>query len=589
MKVKVTEENVVITECSCINEGEVGINECSFLLTECFEGLTVTAAFNNIPVIVTDNKCNVPSLKKGTAILGVYAYKENNEGIELMYSPKPTSFFVNQGSFSDECGVESVPSISEFEQLCRRYRDEVVEKLENIEVDFDKVTTISEASTDEEIPSAKAVFDLFSTVETPGDDTGKCDCVGFEGTFTVTPEYKPFTRIINDCQNTADWNTNNLSNCEADTENYILGKQSIHSTNGAMVCLMNPFDMINNNLVLKLRINSMDIGARLQMQVLNTSAASKNVVYNLMRGATTTPVGEWREITVPYTGYSYGAYNEADFSNLNYIRIYAEGGSVDWNLQYVGTRPVVLDKGIVTFAFDDGYKSQYNGLKILAEKGVTGTVFYIPEANTNGSDDYMKVADLQNLVNYYGTDVEVHGLSSYNDKTNEELIAHWDAVQKLLKENGLGEGKYMAYPNNMHEDRVVQLAKSYFKGCRTIQYYIPGETYPPGDNYRVRAISSISAGSNNVEYIKDKIDRAMASKSWLVLVFHRIENGNDSMCCSENDFTEIADYAISSGAYIMNYAEVMESSVVNTNLGNISKALDGIIDIQNSLLGGAGE
>ena len=63
MKVKVTEENVVITECSCINEGEVGINECSFLLPECFEGLTVTAAFNNIPVPVVDNKCNVPSLK----------------------------------------------------------------------------------------------------------------------------------------------------------------------------------------------------------------------------------------------------------------------------------------------------------------------------------------------------------------------------------------------------------------------------------------------------------------------------------------------------------------------------------------------
>ena len=93
MKVKVTEENVVITECSCINEGEVGINECGFLLPECFEGLTVTAAFNNIPVPVVDNKCNVPSLKKGTAILGVYAYKENDEGIELMYSPKPTSFF----------------------------------------------------------------------------------------------------------------------------------------------------------------------------------------------------------------------------------------------------------------------------------------------------------------------------------------------------------------------------------------------------------------------------------------------------------------------------------------------------------------
>lgn len=590
MKVKVTEENVVITECSCINEGEVGINECSFLLPECFEGLTVTAAFNNIPVPVVDNKCNVPSLKKGTAILGVYAYKENDEGIELMYSPKPTSFFVNQGSFTDECGVESVPSISEFEQLCRKYRDEVIELLENVEVDFDKVTTISKASTDEEIPSAKAVFDLFSTVEAPGDDTAKCECVGFDGAFTVTPKYKPFTRIINNCQNTADWNTHSLSNCETDAENYILGNQSIHSTNGAMVCMKNTYDMLNNNLVLKLRINSIATGANLYLQIFNTATPSKSVVYNLMRGASTTPVGEWREIAVPYTGYSWGSFDSVDFSNINYLRIYAEG-DVDWNLQFVGTRPIVLDKGIVTFTFDDGYASQGTGLKILAEKGITGTLFYIPESNSNGSDDYLKISDLKNLSNYYGTDIEVHGASSYNDKTNEELIAHWQEAQALLKGNGLGEGRYMSYPNNMHENRVVQLAKGFFDGCRTIQYYIPSETYPPADNYRVRAISSISSAPNcnNVVNIKNQIDRAMASKSWLILTFHRIEDGNTSMYCSENELSEIADYAIASGAYIMNYAEVMESSVVNTNLGNISKALDGIIDVQNSLIGGVSE
>ena len=81
----------------------------------------------------------------------------------------------------------------------------------------------------------------------------------------------------------------------------------------------------------------------------------------------------------------------------------------------------------------------------------------------------------------------------------------------------------------------------------------------------------------------------MASKSWLILTFHRIEDGNTSMYCSESELSEIADYAIASGAYIMNYAEVMESSVVNTNLGNISKALDGIIDVQNSLIGGVSE
>ena len=271
---------------------------------------------------------------------------------------------------------------------------------------------------------------MFSTVEAPGDDTAKCECVGFDGAFTVTPKYKPFTRIINNCQNTADWNTHSLSNCETDAENYILGNQSIHSTNGAMVCMKNTYDMLNNNLVLKLRINSIATGANLYLQIFNTATPSKSVVYNLMRGASTTPVGEWREIAVPYTGYSWGSFDSVDFSNINYLRIYAEG-DVDWNLQFVGTRPIVLDKGIVTFTFDDGYASQGTGLKMLAEKGITGTLFYVPESNSNGSDDYLKISDLQNLSNYYGTDID----------SQENLIAchlTTDRIAELIGADTLG-------------------------------------------------------------------------------------------------------------------------------------------------------
>ncbi len=581
MKVKVTKEAVIITECNTINAGETGINSCEFDLPEEFSTLSVTAAFNNIPVPVCDNKCLIPTLKKGTVVLGVYAYRENDEGVELMYSPKPTAFYVNEGSYTEEIGREDVPEISEFESFWKKFSDSLLEKTRDMEKTSNKTGEINENSTDEQYPSAKAVYDAIKDI----DFSGFVSEADLDASITLTPKHKPFTNIVNDCQNTADWNTHSLSNCEADTENYILGIQSIHSSNGAMVCMKNTYDMLNNNLVLKLRLNSMGQGAHLYMQVCDVSNPSKNIVYDLMKGADTTPVGDWREITVPYTGYNWGSFNEVDFTNIDYIRIYAEG-EVDWNLQYVGTRPIVSDKGIVTFTFDDGYASQYTGLKILAEKGITGTLFYVPEANTNGSDDYLKVGDLQKLVNYYGADIEVHGASSYNNKTNEELIAHWEETKKLLKENGLSDGKYMSYPNNMHENRVVQLAKGFFDGCRTIQYYIPSETYPPADNYRVRAISSIGANANNVDYVKTQIDRAMASKSWLVLVFHRIEDGDTSMYCSENDLKEIADYAVSSGAYIMNYAEVMENSVVNTNMGNVSAALDNIIGIQNSLIGG---
>ena len=170
MKVNVTKENVVITECSNINEGEVCINECYFYLPECFEGLCVTAAFNNIPVPVFNNKCIIPSLKKGTAVLGVYAYKENDDGVELMYSPKPTTFFVNAGSYSAEVEVEDVPTISEFEQFCKNYAKEILEEIkesdsdvqipENIEFVDNKVTIIDENSVDEKYPSAKAVYNF---------------------------------------------------------------------------------------------------------------------------------------------------------------------------------------------------------------------------------------------------------------------------------------------------------------------------------------------------------------------------------------------------------------------------------------------
>ncbi len=168
MKVIVTKEAVVIAEYSCINEGEVCVNTCYFDLPECFEGLSVTAAFNNIPVPITDNQCNIPSLKKGTVTLGVYAYTEDETGVTLMYSPKPTVFYVNPGSYSEEIGVEEIPTVTEFEQYCRSFFGEMQKLLVDTEQTSNKVTEITEESTHEQYPSAKAVYDLFGNIEVSG-------------------------------------------------------------------------------------------------------------------------------------------------------------------------------------------------------------------------------------------------------------------------------------------------------------------------------------------------------------------------------------------------------------------------------------
>ncbi len=119
MRVNVTREKTVITEYTPVNANEVNVNTCEFSLPDCFTGLTVTAMFNSIPVPVErDNTCIIPNLKAGTATLGVYAYREVGDNIDVMYSPEATSFFVGEGSFSENVEVEKMPELGTFELYC---------------------------------------------------------------------------------------------------------------------------------------------------------------------------------------------------------------------------------------------------------------------------------------------------------------------------------------------------------------------------------------------------------------------------------------------------------------------------------------
>ena len=377
----------------------------------------------------------------------------------------------------------------------------------------------------------------------------------------VSPKHKPFTTIIDDCQDASKWNITNTSSDipSVDTTNFIFGNQSLRSDK-LMRCSKQTYDMVNNDLVVRFKINSIAQGARLHLKVANTYDWTTIAWYTLDWGTVTTFPNGWQEAVIPYTGYStIVGEGEIDFTKIDDILIQSSEGYIDWNLQYIGIRPKRMRQGIVTFTFDDGYKTQYTGIKLLAEKGITSTLFHVKEATDKGSSEYLSIADLQNLVNHYGADIEVHGDPSYDEWEESALLEHWQASQKFLRENGLSEGRYMAYPENKFPLWVVQHAKCYFESCRTINPYIPIEAYPPSDKYRVRAVSSIGANGTTADKVKQYIDKAVSSGAWLVLVFHRIGDGDNSMWCSEADLKDIADYAISSGAYIMNYAEVFDS------------------------------
>lgn len=142
MKVKVTKEHVAIIENSSINEGEFNVNMCQFLLPDEFSDLQVTAAFNNIPVPVMNGVCVIPNLNKGTVTLGVYAYREQADAVELMYSPKPTVFYVEEGSYSAEIGVTEKIEISEYERYCHEIREYIDKKTGEVKGALEEISAL---------------------------------------------------------------------------------------------------------------------------------------------------------------------------------------------------------------------------------------------------------------------------------------------------------------------------------------------------------------------------------------------------------------------------------------------------------------
>ncbi len=109
------------------------MNKCYFNLPEAFKDLKVVAVFNDITVPISNGFCIVPNLKKGNVFLGVYAYKENEDAVTLMYSPKPVAFYVNSGSYTEENQPEEIPEITQFEKYCTLFNNYAEEVLINSE------------------------------------------------------------------------------------------------------------------------------------------------------------------------------------------------------------------------------------------------------------------------------------------------------------------------------------------------------------------------------------------------------------------------------------------------------------------------
>lgn len=125
MEFQVNPNNVILSKIDQIESGEYNITECNFVFSNEYDGLTKIAVFtgenrDTYKITILNNKCEIPSELLTTSQIvqiGVYAYEVQGTEFVLRYSPMPTRFMIEKGSYVVNAVNMSRPTPTEVEQL----------------------------------------------------------------------------------------------------------------------------------------------------------------------------------------------------------------------------------------------------------------------------------------------------------------------------------------------------------------------------------------------------------------------------------------------------------------------------------------
>lgn len=151
MKASVTKDKVSIIEKDIVHAGEYNINHIEFEFSaEYTADLVKNAVFsikdNVYQTSIINDQCDIPAeilSDFGEVVFGVYAYKVNDDQLELRYSPFPARFTIISGSYDPTAEESEEITPSQFEQYMQAMND----GLNKVEESLKKMDSATSAAT----------------------------------------------------------------------------------------------------------------------------------------------------------------------------------------------------------------------------------------------------------------------------------------------------------------------------------------------------------------------------------------------------------------------------------------------------------
>lgn len=209
--------------------------------------------------------------------------------------------------------------------------------------------------------------------------------------------------------------------------------------------------------------------------------------------------------------------------------------------------PTGFSKGIVSVDFDDGWKNIYaNGLPLLLKYGIPSTQYII--SGKVGATGYMTKAQIA-AFQTQGSEIGSHSVthSDLTTLTPAQLTTELSKSQTTLRSYfGNTVATEFATPYGSYNANVIAGIKKYYVSHRSTDVgFNSKDNFNP---YNI-VVQNVQATTSTAQ-VKAWIDQALAQKTWLVLVYHQVENqvaAEDTDAVKTSDLDAQLNYIKSSG------------------------------------------
>lgn len=210
--------------------------------------------------------------------------------------------------------------------------------------------------------------------------------------------------------------------------------------------------------------------------------------------------------------------------------------------------------GLITLWFDDAHVSQYTtAAPILTSMNMVGSLAVTTRAiDTPGYMNWNQVRGLQNQ----GWDINAHTrthscvLNQADEKTITDELA--GSKEDLLKKNIITMD--FVTPCGVENDALKTIAKQHFRSLRTS---FPGDNpIPLQDTFAIK--SHALRNTTTLDEVRAWVDTAKQNKSWVILMFHQVDNSGTEYTVLPQDFREMLQVVRGSGLEVVTSKQVLD-------------------------------